>query len=78
MSKEKAVYKKSFPVFGVLGIILVVMKVLEVGVVATWSWWLVLLPFYLGLVIFVGFLAAGGFFLGVVALIAAILDFFDK
>jgi small Trp-rich protein len=28
-----------------LGLILLVMKYLEIGPVATWSWWLVLVPF---------------------------------
>lgn len=44
----------------VLGVIFIVLKL--VGVI-TWSWWLVLLPFYLGLVIWlviilIGFLLA--------------------
>lgn len=34
---------------GILGIIFVVMKVSGYGLVATWSWWLVLLPFYIGI-----------------------------
>lgn len=34
--------------FGVLGVIFIVLKL--VGVIA-WSWWLVLLPFYFGLAI---------------------------
>ena len=37
----------------VLGIIFVLAKIFEVGPIADWSWWLVLLPFYLGLVILV-------------------------
>lgn len=37
----------------VLGIIFVLAKIFEVGPVADWSWWLVLLPFYLGLAILV-------------------------
>lgn len=34
-------------ILGVLGIVFVVLKLAEVGVVANWSWWLVLLPFYI-------------------------------
>jgi hypothetical protein len=50
---------------GLLGVIFVVAKVFEIGPVALWSWWLVLLPFYLGLAIVLGVLlfgavAAGG------------------
>ena len=37
----------------VLGIIFVLAKVFEVGPIADWSWWLVLLPFYLGFAIVV-------------------------
>lgn len=38
-------------VLGVLGIIFIVLKVMGLGMVAAWSWWLVLLPFYLPLII---------------------------
>lgn len=64
---EKTVEKTSW--LGLLGIVLVVFKLLEIGVVATWSWWLVLLPFYLGLAIVLGFIAL--FALGVGLLFAA-------
>jgi len=33
-----------------LGIVLLLMKYLEMGPVATWSWWIVLTPFALALV----------------------------
>ena len=36
----------SFPIFGILGLIFVTLKLAEIGTVATWSWWLVTLPFY--------------------------------
>lgn len=36
----------SFPIFGILGLIFVTLKLAEIGAVATWSWWLVTLPFY--------------------------------
>jgi hypothetical protein len=35
-------------IFSILTIIFVVLKVLGVGLVATWSWWLVLLPALIG------------------------------
>ena len=37
-----------------LGILFVVLKLFEVTAVATWSWWLVLLPFYLPFAIVLG------------------------
>lgn len=40
-----------FPILGILGLIFVTLKLAGIGVVAAWSWWLVLLPFYIGLVI---------------------------
>lgn len=39
---------------GVLGVVFVVLKLCEIGAVAAWSWWLVLLPFYGGLAIMLG------------------------
>jgi small Trp-rich protein len=52
---------------GLLGVIFVVAKVFEIGPVALWSWWLVLLPFYLSLAIvlgiaLIGAIGVGGFF----------------
>lgn len=40
--------------FGLLGVLFVILKVFGVSDVATWSWWLVLLPFYLSLAITLG------------------------
>ena len=36
----------STPLLGILGIIFITLKLAEVGVVATWGWWWVLLPFW--------------------------------
>ena len=47
-SKSKTV---SFPILGILGLIFVTLKLAEIGVVATWSWWAVLSPFWVPLVI---------------------------
>jgi hypothetical protein len=44
---------------GLLGVIFVVAKVFEIGPVALWSWWVVLLPFYIGLAIVLGVLLFG-------------------
>lgn len=40
-------------VLGTLGVLFVALKLLEVTAVATWSWWLVLLPFWAPGVFFV-------------------------
>lgn len=33
---------------GLIGLVLLFLKLAEVGVVASWSWWWVLLPFWIG------------------------------
>lgn len=33
-------------ILGVVGIIFVVCKIFEIGPIASWSWWLVTLPFW--------------------------------
>lgn len=49
---------------GLLGVIFVVAKVFEIGPVAQWSWWLVLLPFYFGLAIILGIALFAAFGVG--------------
>jgi hypothetical protein len=44
---------------GLLGVIFVIAKIWQIGVVATWSWWLVLLPFYFGFLLLVGIIILG-------------------
>ena len=44
----------SFPILGILGLIFVTLKLAEIGVVATWSWWAVLSPFWIPLAIVLG------------------------
>ena len=41
----------SFPILGILGLIFVTLKLAEIGVVATWSWWWVLSPFWIPIAI---------------------------
>ena len=44
-----------FPSFFIVGLIVLTLKLAQVGLPATWSWWFVLLPWYimpLGFVIF--------------------------
>jgi len=55
----------SFPILGILGLIFVTLKLAEIGVVATWSWWWVLSPFWIPLAIVLGIFALVG--IGMVA-----------
>lgn len=61
-------------VAGLLGVLFVTLKLLEITVVATWSWWWVTLPFWIGpavfLVVFLGLLIVWA----VAALIALLMD----
>lgn len=43
--------KVSFPFLGILALIFISLKLAGVGVVATWSWWLVLSPLWIPWVI---------------------------
>ena len=57
MDKSKTA---SFPLLGILGLIFVTLKLAGIGVVATWSWWWVLSPFWIPLAFVLGlFLVAG-------------------
>jgi len=51
--------KMSFPVFTVLGVAFIIMKLAEIGVVAAWSWWWVLSPFWLPFVVFFSVILVG-------------------
>lgn len=50
----------SFPILGILGLIFVTLKLAEIGVVATWSWWAVLSPFWVPLAIVLAIFAVVG------------------
>ena len=41
----------SFPFLTMLGLIFITLKLAGLGIVATWSWWAVLSPFWVPLVI---------------------------
>jgi hypothetical protein len=56
---------------GPLGLILVVLKLFGLTAVATWSWWLVLLPFYFGFAVLFACLGT----LGLVSIIAFLVLF---
>jgi len=47
-----------------LGLIFVTLKLAEIGVVATWSWWAVLSPFWIPLAIALGILVVAGIIFG--------------
>lgn len=47
---------------GLLGVILVVLKLFGLTEVSTWSWWLVLAPFWAGLAIFLVIFIIAGLF----------------
>ena len=57
MSNSKTV---SFPILGILGLIFVTLKLAGIGVVATWSWWWVLSPFWIPLAIVLGIFTVAG------------------
>lgn len=61
-----------------LGVIFVLLKVTGFSQVALWSWWLVLLPFYIGFAIFFGVAVALALFAGLVLGGAWLLDLSTK
>ena len=67
MSNSKTV---SFPILGILGLIFVTLKLAGIGVVATWSWWAVLSPFWIPIVFVLGVFAV----VFVVVALAKVLD----
>lgn len=69
MSNAKTNVTVSFPIFGAIGLVLVILKLAGVAPVAAWSWWLVTLPFWFGIVLFVVALAV----MAIVALFVFIL-----
>lgn len=58
MSKAITVVNLGPGVLGSLGVAFVVLKLLDI---ISWSWWLVLLPFYVGLVFVLGVVFSGVF-----------------
>ena len=57
----------SFPIFGILGLIFVTLKLAGIGTVATWSWWLVTLPFYGPIVVALGLVLVAAIVTGIAA-----------
>ena len=75
----KVIVKRASPGWlGLLGVIFVVAKVFEIGPVAAWSWWLVLLPFYLWVAVFLGIILFGAGSFGLLYVGASIADAIAK
>lgn len=62
----------SVPVFGLLGLVLVILKLTGTQPVADWSWWIVTMPFWFGIVIFIAFFILFAMFAIGVAILAAL------
>ena len=58
------------PILGILGLIFVTLKLTGTGVVATWSWWWVTVPFWGGIAIMFGIV----FLLGITASIGLLIS----
>ena len=69
---EKVVVKNgsSVSILGLLGVVFVTLKLLGITAVAGWSWWLVTLPFWIGLAIVLGVIAVGAMAVGIAALLS--------
>jgi len=55
----------------ILGVVLFALKVSGISIVSSWSWWIVLLPFYIGWCIILGIISilAIGWLMAVIILI---------
>ena len=70
MGKNDVNYKNSVGFLPLLGLLFIGLKLAEIGVVATWSWWLVLSPFWIPLAIVLAIFAV----VGVVMVVAKLLE----
>lgn len=60
MGKNDVNYKNGVGFLPLLGLLFIGLKLAEIGVVATWSWWAVLSPFWIPLAIVLGIFAVVG------------------
>lgn len=60
MGKNDVNYKNGVGFLPLLGLLFIGLKLAEIGVVATWSWWWVLSPFWIPLAIVLGIFAVVG------------------
>lgn len=72
MSKEKT--SNGFGLGTILFLIFLVLKLTGVGMVATWSWWWVLSPLWIPIVVVLGILICALAFISLAALIGALLS----
>jgi hypothetical protein len=72
MRKEKT--SKGFGLGTVLFLIFLVLKLTGVGMVATWSWWWVLSPLWIPIVVVLGILLCALVFISLAALIGALVS----
>lgn len=59
---------------GLLGVVFVTLKLLGITEVATWSWWWVTAPFWIGFAIVIGVLVIGAAGAGLLLAGAAVID----
>jgi len=57
MSEKSSSSSGEITASSLLGIVFITLKILAIEPVASWSWWWVLCPFWIGLAIVFGFLA---------------------
>ena len=72
MRKEKT--SKGFGLGTILFLIFLVLKLTGVGMVATWSWWWVLSPLWIPIVVVLGILLCALAFISLAALIGALVS----
>jgi len=72
MNKEKT--SKGFGLGTILFLIFLVLKLTGVGMVATWSWWWVLSPLWIPIVVVLGILLCALVFISLAALIGALIS----
>ena len=72
MRKEKT--STGFGLGTVLFLIFLVLKLTGVGMVATWSWWWVLSPLWIPIVVVLGILLCALVFISLAALIGALVS----
>lgn len=65
----------SFPAIGVIGLCLVIAKLGGIEPIASWSWWLVTLPFWFGIVVFVAVFVIFILFAAVVFILSRFYSF---
>ena len=78
MTVRTVTVTKNVSWLGLLGVIFVVAKIFEIGPVAEWSWWLVLMPFYIGFAIMLAIVGGGALIVGIMFVIASAIDAYNR